>query len=519
MSSLSDEKKLYQRLKILSDAFLLSARPLDYKSVLRIVTKHFKVFTDADASVLMLNNKDGNLTPVCSIGIPFSKIKDVSLPSSTRLKDILTHPVLDVRYTSFMNTPLIQNRKLIGLSAVFSIVPEKFHAFEYNKYEELLLTMLASYITTSIENAILTSTIKTIEHFKSDWENIFDTIDDLISIHDVDFNIVRANKTVARKFNMDITDIVGKKCYKIFHGMDEPSNVCPCCKSAETKAEYSVDIEDPHMNGIFNITTFPLFDETGKFTGTICVAKDVTEHKKMRNQIIQAEKILTLGMRAAWFVHEIDNPLSVVTGYTQSLLKTATEKNRHELTMIQKNVERAMAIGKHILSFIRHEGTTKGHIDIHKVIEEAISWCTYKLEAQNVQLVREYDKLPLIVNCDTDQMQQVFINIINNAWDAMESQKNVGRILSIKTGKRSSLVTVDLKDTGSGISAEIIKRIFEPFFTTKEVEKGIGLGLSICQKVIQDHGGNIQVDSRLGEGTTFTVELPLVETVDMKRTI
>src|SRR3990167_1575742 len=109
MSSISDEKKLYQQLKTLSDAFLFpSNTPLDYKSVLRTATKHFKVFTEADASVLMLNDNNENLTPVYSIGIPFSRVKDSNIPLSTRLKDIISRPVFDVRYSSFMNTPLIR---------------------------------------------------------------------------------------------------------------------------------------------------------------------------------------------------------------------------------------------------------------------------------------------------------------------------------------------------------------------------------------------------------------------------
>ncbi len=162
MLSNLDEKRLPQRSKSLSDAFLLSSKALDYKSVLRMVTRHFKIFTDADASVLMLNNNE-DLTPVGSMGIPFSKIKEVRLPSFMRLKDSIAHPVLDVRYSSFMNTPLIHNRKLVGVSAVFSTVPEKFHIFEHGEYENLFLTMLASYVAVSIDNITLSNTIKLIE--------------------------------------------------------------------------------------------------------------------------------------------------------------------------------------------------------------------------------------------------------------------------------------------------------------------------------------------------------------------
>jgi PAS domain-containing protein len=289
MPSISDEKKLHHRLKTLSDAFLLSSRVLDYKSFLRTITKHFKVFTEADASVLLLNNNNESLTPVCSVGIPFSKIKDACLPCSMRLKDLITHPVLDLRYTSFMNTPLIHNRKLIGLSAVFSIMPEKFHTFEHDKYESLFLTMLASYIAVSIENVTLINTIKSIERSKFDWESTIDIIEDLISIHDEDFTIVRANKAVAKKFNTDIKAIIGKKCYKVFHGTEEPWKTCPHRKTMETKTPCTEEIEDPHMCGIFTITTFPHFNEIGKCIGSIHVAKDVTEQKKRLEQVLHSE--------------------------------------------------------------------------------------------------------------------------------------------------------------------------------------------------------------------------------------
>ncbi len=286
MSSVSDEKRLYHRIKILSDAFLLSSRAMDYKSFLRSITRHFKIFTGADASVLLLNHDD-NLEPVCSAGIPLSKVKDACLPRSTRLKDIMTRPVIDVRYTSFMNTPIIHNRKLIGLSAVFSITPEKFHTFEHDKYEGLLLTMLASYIAESIENANLVNTLKSLELSKSEWESVFDSLDDLISIHDLDFTILRANKAVAKKFNMDIKSIIGKKCYKIFHGTEEPWKKCPHRNSMETKKACAEEIEDPHMCGIFHITSFPYFNTAGKLIGSIQVTKDITVQKKLLGQTVQ----------------------------------------------------------------------------------------------------------------------------------------------------------------------------------------------------------------------------------------
>lgn len=281
MSSVSDEKRIYHRIKMLSDAFMLSSKALDYKAVLRTAARHFLVFTGADASVLFLNTRDDNLMPACSSGIPFSKIKEVTLPRSLRLKDIITHPILDLRYTSFMNTPLIYNRKLIGLSAVFSIVPEKFHILEHDKYENLFLTMLASYLAVSIENATLVNTIQSIEGSKFDWESTFDAMDDLISIHDKQFTILRANKAVARKFKMDIRNIIGEKCYKIYHDAEEPCKNCPHIRTMETMVPCTEITEDQYMGGVFRVTTFPHFNERGKFVGTIYVAKEIHEQKGM----------------------------------------------------------------------------------------------------------------------------------------------------------------------------------------------------------------------------------------------
>lgn len=283
MSSLSEEKKLYHRAKTLSEAFLLSSRAPDYKSVLRMVTKHFKVFTEADASVLMLNNHQGSLVPVFSLGIPLSKIKDTRLPSTIRLKDILAHPALDVRYTSFMNTPLIHNRELLGIAAVFSTVPEKFHVFDQNRYENLFLSMLAGYTSLTIECVTLADTLRLIECMRADWKNIADAVEDLICVCDMDSVIIKANRALTKKVRMDGKDIVGKKCCDIFHYNKTPPKTYPCCENPAEKSMYADGIEYPGIHGIFNVATFPLFDESDKHVGSVHVARDTARIKRWQH--------------------------------------------------------------------------------------------------------------------------------------------------------------------------------------------------------------------------------------------
>lgn len=647
-TSVIDEKKLYQRLKILFDTFILTSKTSDYNIILKTTTNCFKKFTDSDASVLFLNKNNGNLIPVYSVGIPLPRIKNTNIPLFKRLKDIISRPLLDVRYASFMNTPLIQNRKLIGVLAVFSIAPEKFILFEHNKYENLFLTMLASHLAAIIENSTLLKTIGIIENSKNDWENTFDAIDDLISIHDTDFNIIRANKALANKFNMDIRDIIGKKCYKIFHGTDEPSKNCPDSNTLNTKGAYSVEIEDPHMNGTFSFKSFPHYSESKRFIGSIVIAKDITkqvhennlliqseekyrllidnipdvvwtsdregniifispnvemiygytpneiyesgnklwfdriypEHKEifenayeslfkfntkfnieykiqrkdgewiwlhdkaiktyekngieyaygvfsditeskfMKEQLIHSERMATLGNMVAWIVHEINNPLSVIKGYAQALqTEGAGQINHRELSNICKSAERISVFTRQLLSFIKYNKNAVSLFeptDVHLILEEALSTFINKLNMQSIKLIKEYDSHPITINCDANQILQLFTNLIVNALDSMESQGIAERILCIKTQIHNNSARIILKDTGCGIPSEHINKIFEPFFTTKTVNKGTGLGLAICQKIVYDHAGKIKVESRVGNGATFTIILPMSKVVQNK---
>lgn len=263
---------------------MLSSRAQDYKSVLRMVAKHFKVFTEADAAVLMLNNHQGSLVPVFSLGMPLSKIKDARLPSTIRLKDILAHPVLDVRYTSFMNTPLIHNRELLGIAAVFSTVPEKFQVFEDDRYETLFLSMLAGHTSLTIECAALADTLKLIECTHADWKNIADAVEDLICVCDLNSTVIKANRALAKKVRMEGKDIVGRKCCDVFHHNETPRKSYPCCAAPEAKSAYTEGVEYPMIHGVFNVATFPFFDESDAHAGNVHVARDTTRVKRSQHQ-------------------------------------------------------------------------------------------------------------------------------------------------------------------------------------------------------------------------------------------
>ena len=228
----------------------------------------------------------------------------------------------------------------------------------------------------------------------------------------------------------------------------------------------------------------------------------------MQAQLIQSEKLSAVGEFVAGVAHELNNPLAAVMGFSE-ILKNAPvepEYQRH-LQMIFKSAERCQKIVHSLLTFARRHQPERLPVSVNKLIEEVLEIVAYQLRTDNIAVVRDFHpNLPPVLG-DGHQIQQVIINLINNARQAMENQPGDGKLF-IATEADGVDVRIRIADNGPGISPENLQKIFDPFFTTKEVGKGTGLGLSLCYGLIKEHGGNISVKSQLGHGATFTVELP-----------
>jgi two-component system NtrC family sensor kinase len=233
--------------------------------------------------------------------------------------------------------------------------------------------------------------------------------------------------------------------------------------------------------------------------------------KTTQSQLIQSEKLSAVGEFVAGVAHELNNPLAAVMGFSE-MLKDADvgEKHSHHLDLIFKSAQRCQKIVKSLLSFARRSQPERKPVTVNKLIEDVLEIIAYPLRTSNVKVISHFSpKLPLVL-ADGHQIQQVVLNIINNARQAIESHEGSGRI-TITTNADERWVRIIIQDNGPGITPENLKRIFDPFFTTKEVGKGTGLGLSLCYGMIHEHGGNIIPSSRPGEGATFTIELPVTE--------
>lgn len=254
-------------------------------------------------------------------------------------------------------------------------------------------------------------------------------------------------------------------------------------------------------------------DEEGRLIRYEGMAKDITARKHLERQLQQADKLASLGQISTGLAHEINNPLGVVLGYTQLLIRETESGTqlRDDLKTIEKHARNCKTILDDLLKFARSTPTKKSSVDINACLSEVISLLAHQFELEKISLQTELEpSLPRLV-ADGEKVKQVFMNLLMNAKQAIT---NAGRIVvqTRKDGAQSS-VEVAIMDNGCGIPPELVHKIFDPFFTTKPVGEGTGLGLSVSYGIIQDHGGRIEVTSEPGKGSTFSVFLPLEESL------
>lgn len=238
--------------------------------------------------------------------------------------------------------------------------------------------------------------------------------------------------------------------------------------------------------------------------------REVTERRRLEQQLRQAEKLSALGQLISGVAHELNNPLAVISGYAQllSMRPAVDEKTRGDLLKIQRESERASKIVQNFLTFARKHPMEKMNVDLNKLVETSLELLDYDLRASGVRLVRELTPGLPEVFADPNQLEQVFLNIFNNAIHAMEGSPRE-KVLELHTEATATHVRLCVTDHGKGIPPAILGRIFDPFFTTKEIGVGTGLGLSISYSIIREHSGTIQAANHAKGGAVFTLELPI----------
>ena len=263
--------------------------------------------------------------------------------------------------------------------------------------------------------------------------------------------------------------------------------------------------------GRFSMSFSPMRDEQGHVNSIVIVMTDITDAAVLQAQLRNSEKMAALGQLVSGVAHEINNPLAAIVGYSDLLLENPdiSDSAKGELRIVLQEAERTKGIVQNLLHFARQMPARREAIDIHSVLGQVLQLRAYGSAGQSVEVVEHFgSSLPHIYG-DAHQLQQVFLNILNNAYDAVNETGRAGKI-EIITSERDGSIEITIRDNGTGLSNT--ERIFEPFYTTKDVGKGTGLGLSICYGIVREHGGEVLcANNSDGAGCAFLVRLPTAE--------
>jgi two-component system NtrC family sensor kinase len=375
---------------------------------------------------------------------------------------------------------------------------------------ELLLT-IAGYLAIALDNAQLYYSLEQkaaqIERLKDFSENIVESLNVGVLALDLNGAVESWNTQLERLIGVPRQRAIGSKV----------EQVLPPDLMAEIEAragdERISSLYKFHMRNhagrslVVNVSIAPLVGKSGERIGQLILVDDITQRIRLEEQMVQTEKLTSLGLLAAGVAHEVNTPLAVISNYIQMLAKQLPSGDpRHQLIdKVVKQTFRASEIVNNLLNFSRTGAAEFTEVNLNAVVEETLSLVAHPFRTAHVQVTRNMqEQLPPVLGSN-NKLQQVFLNLFMNAKDSMPS----GGMVEIRTASHNGSVEIEITDTGSGIPHENLQRIFDPFFTTKSMGRGTGLGLSVSYGIIKEHAGKVDVRSTQGKGTSFRLEFPV----------
>ena len=352
-----------------------------------------------------------------------------------------------------------------------------------------------------------------------------DVTPDLVALQDENLVYQAANKAFCSYFKLTEADILGKTDFDIFHESQADQNYHEDMQILQTGKPLSkeISVRQGEATIWFHILKVPVYNE-GRISGLLLTARDITVIKQYQERLVQSQKMEDLGRLAGGVAHEINTPLGIILGYAQMLLEDAEPESQMaaDLQIIEKQTKICSKLVSDLLGFSRQHQTTRTEVDINESIREVISLVEHTFGLSRVQVLHDFDPNIPEIEGDKDKLKQVWLNLLNNAFDAVGQDGYIRITTKLCAHRRRVAITVT--DTGTGIKEAILDKIFDPFFSTKAVGKGTGLGLSVTFGIIKDHGGRINAlspapkdymqaipreDTSRGPGTVFLLELPL----------
>ncbi|MCU0491487.1 MAG: ATP-binding protein, partial [Chloroflexaceae bacterium] len=384
----------------------------------------------------------------------------------------------------------------------------------------------------AIENTRL---YQQIQQSEQRYRDLFANANDLIFMLDADLHITSMNKVGPQLTGYSLEELVKRPLALLCAPAVWAVTSVALQEAMSGRSMPPFEMEVLRKDGepiTLEVSAQPMSGD-GVGNGLHCIARDLTERRRLEQQLVQSEKLSAIGQLVAGVAHELNNPLTSISGYAQLLLRdqelgtTLVQDVKH----IHTQAERAAKIVQNLLLFAREHKPERVEVNINDVLRSTLALQAYQLRVDNISVVTNYAAdLPRTV-ADPHQLQQVFLNLITNAHHAMRENGPSTLTITTRVGTprrdqsdldgttHADIVEVAISDTGIGIPERDINRIFDPFFTTKPVGQGTGLGLSICFGIVREHGGIIWADSTVGAGTTVFVELPLRSLISLPNTL
>lgn len=373
-----------------------------------------------------------------------------------------------------------------------------------------LLRTITGYVSIALENARLYESLEhkalqyqTLKDFN---ENIIESINAGVLACNLEEQVESWNSAMEKLYGLRRSEVVGKRLDTIF----PPELLAELAQASEPRRSFSVYKFRLRTAGggqlTVNFSTAPLVGKDAQVIGRLLIFNDITERVVLEDQLVQAEKLSSIGLLAAGVAHEVNTPLAVITSQAQMLMKQMPldDPRNRTLEKIIKQAFRASEIVNNLLKFSRVSGSDGAELDLNKVISETLALVEPMLRASKISLNLQLTSPLSSVYGNYGKLQQVFMNLIMNARDAMPR----GGELTLATESENSTVRVEVADNGMGIPSDHLNKIFDPFFTTKSTSRGTGLGLAVTYGIIREHSGEIRVESAVGRGTTFRLEFP-----------
>lgn len=335
---------------------------------------------------------------------------------------------------------------------------------------------------------------------------ILDSTLDTILIVGQDGTITYANTRLQELTGLESQEAVGESAFQ-FISEEERPKVRQHWQTVQSGDAQEFETQFQRADGSYATCLLAASPILGT-NSHLLVIRDLTEAKNMQAQLIQAEKTAALGRLVAGAAHELNNPLTAVLGFAQILREeTKDEAVQADLDRIIRGALRARRIIQDLLAFARQQSPVRSNTDLNQTLEKALEGMARRIQQSKVTLKTDLDPSLPALWANAEQLKLVWDNILSNACQAMAPQD--GGVLYVISEQVGDFARVTISDTGPGIPKAHLSKIFDPFFTTKRVGEGVGLGLSLCQGIIESHGGQVWVESTEGEGATFIIELPI----------